>query len=232
MGHGASRVRLLWLAWAAVLACGRTGAGSSPRWPDEAPSCGAAAVCLPERSLEGRIDDGMARSVAAWLRAAPRAGAQAVVLRIDSKGGNIAAGLKLADAVAHAPLLVHCVVVGAAHSIAFVVLQACTTRTATSRSELMIHEPYLPHGVDERGLPRRTATCPQLSETITYRYAGRMKVSIDELREQIRDGAQWWFTPEQGVAFGALDGVVVSVEARIASLRAALERERAGARPR
>lgn len=145
-----------------------------------------------------------------WVAAS---GYKYIILEINSPGGYVDAGFKLAREIETSPIPVVCVVDGEAMSMAFYILQSCDTRIMTARSQLMLHRPKSNPGlIDEDDA---LATYDQLhheSEAALQHYATHMHMPIDYIRKQIlrRD---WYLSPSEALGVGAVDRVVPSVEA-------------------
>ena len=69
-------------------------------------------------------------------------GLEAVVIELNSDGGSVTDGFRLAREIEKSRVPVICVVEGSAASEGFYLLQSCTERYMTKRSMLMIHYPY------------------------------------------------------------------------------------------
>lgn len=156
------------------------------------------------------------RSIAIALRGMEtfkKRGVNSILVDIDTPGGNVAEGKKLAIALEtyHAP--VTCVVTGKAMSMGFYLLQSCDLRLATKDAQLMAHEPYtlltgfgLP--VNRKWLLSQMADHDKGVDEFVPHMARKMKKSEKEIRAKILT-EDWNMTSEQGVAEGALDGVCI-----------------------
>lgn len=89
--------------------------------------------------IEGVITSDTAREfcmAVAWLESQNREKAK---LYLDSKGGNVIAGLDMYDMLRHTKVSFDGIVCRQAHSIASVILQGCTRRYALAHAEIKIH---------------------------------------------------------------------------------------------
>lgn len=143
-------------------------------------------------------------------------GVNSVLIDIDTPGGNVDEGKKLAIALEtyHAP--VTCIVTGQAASMGFYLLQSCDLRLSTKSGHLMAHEPYTMISAFGLPLTRRFLT-EQLEshnkdvEAFLPHMARKMKRSEKEIRAKILLD-DWNMSAEQGVKEGALDGICVSTD--------------------
>jgi len=145
----------------------------------------------------------------AYLSAAKDRGDKSVVLRINSPGGSVFAGFAIVHAIEELGIPVHCTVDGMAASAAFVVLQACSTRTASKRSMLMIHKASargeFGGGEDEF---RNTADFLRvINAAMVAHCAGRMGMTDADFDAKIAGAREWWLTPSEALAARALDTV-------------------------
>lgn len=92
--------------------------------------------------LTGEVDEDTAKATIVSLAALREMHAEAVVLEINSEGGEVEAGFVIAKAIEDSQAPVHCVVDGEALSMAYFILQSCDTRSITPRSKLMAHNPH------------------------------------------------------------------------------------------
>jgi ATP-dependent protease ClpP protease subunit len=160
---------------------------------------------------DGEITEGGADKAIAAIDAANAAGAKAILLEVDSGGGDVDQGFRLVKAIERSAAPVTCMVDGTAASEAFYILQSCSVRLMTRRSLLMAHEPML---VDKATtvFPRSTieameARQAQVADAWTG-YAGRkLKMGVASFRKKIR-GRDWWIGASEALAAGAVDALV------------------------
>ena len=95
----------------------------------------------------------MQRDFASSLEQWNLAGCEPITLTIDSTGGNLFAARFIADAIRFSEAPVHGVVVGAAFSGAFQVLQACHRRLAYPSARFMFHYGRFEIDLDENARP-------------------------------------------------------------------------------
>lgn len=92
--------------------------------------------------------------------------------------------------------------------MAFYILQHCRKREMRADATLMIHRPFLEYASGSRRLGRLTPASQQLAGVMYETMSLRMNVSAAEIDEMTAGNAQWWFTADQGLYFGAVDRVV------------------------
>lgn len=146
--------------------------------------------------------------------------AEKIILRIDSPGGSVFDGLRLASAIERSAAPVVCIVdMGMAASMAAYILESCHERVVTRRSLLMFHSP----GGGFQGQPAHVREflkqLEALDEAMASQYARRSKLSYDQWRERLKDDKAWWMTWRVAKKYGVVDKVVDSGEAYIKKLK-------------
>lgn len=181
---------------------------------------------VPRISLVGDIDEDSVAAVTAALQAVAKENPEAVVFEIDSPGGEVGAGLRLAKVLEDYPARLICVVDGDADSMAFFLLQSCPVRLMTKRSSLMMHRPFLvlnkaPSELDDVDKANIEARMNVLAAAMFEHYAARMGMLPENLALKIPGKKMWWMGWSEAVCSNAVDGVVGSVPGVLASLRSA-----------
>ncbi len=157
------------------------------------------------------------------LDLATKAGADAIMVVIDSPGGSVSAGWDIVKAIQSSPVPVSCIVEGEADSMAFVILQSCSSRAMLPTSRLMIHQPYayLPAGPahipDLKGL---LSDLESLADQMIVFCSVRMRLTYQAFKDQI-SGSDWWLSSVIAVKWNAVDVILPSV----AEARTSLERD-------
>lgn len=170
---------------------------------------------LLEDSIKEETVSGLIKSLAII---SAQSNVMAVVLEINSPGGDVEWGFRLAKAIERTPQPVICVVDGMAASMAFYILQSCTTRVMTERSVLMAHEPWsaaIVMGQEkdwEKVATNTVATLKALGRAICRHMARRMNISYDGFLAMVADGREWWMDMTEASKYGAVDEVFVSVD--------------------
>lgn len=158
--------------------------------------------------LEDSIDSDSAADFVATMKACAD---RAVVIEINSPGGNVFAALEVQKAIERHPHLTYCVVDGMAASAAFVTLQSCSVRLMTDRSVLMAHEAAGACGGQPRDVDNCSAALRAVDRALALHCAKRMGMSPDEYMSHTSGGKEWWLGLEAARAFNAVDQEVPGV---------------------
>lgn len=130
-----------------------------------------------------------------------------VVIEINSPGGEVDAGFAVAKSIERSPVPVVCVVDGQAASMMFYILQSCTVRAATPRSELMMHGVTLIGAVKAGTVATLAKRIEVSNKAMIAQVATRMKLSKEEIAAKIAAG-DWWMDAEEALEVGAIDTIV------------------------
>lgn len=136
------------------------------------------------------------------------AGAKTIVMVINSPGGSVLDGWRLARAMEDSPAPVVCVVDGWAASMGFYLLQSCDVRLMTKRSMLMAHEPAIRGGGGTEHDYKEMATLLQkMNRALAEHAAARMHMTVAEFMDRTNN-TDWWMNWDEAFTMGAVDGVV------------------------
>ena len=128
---------------------------------------------------------------------------------IDSPGGSATAAFTIMRAILGAGRPVHCRVTGLAASAAFVILQACTVRSAADSALFMMHEASasgeMSGGV--RTYQNVTNYLGVINRTMVRHCARRIGIKDSELAARIEGGREWWLTADEALAAHVIDGI-------------------------
>ena len=156
--------------------------------------------------LTSEVTDG---SVAPLIKElSDNTGLSGYILEINSPGGSVDAGFLLSKAIENAGVPVYCFVDGDGASMAFYILQSCTTRAMTKRSVLMVHGPSM-SGQHSGNTSKWLEVGEQLEaiQNAMIEHCGaRLKVPLSFLRHKILLRA-WWLNWQEALGVGAIDGV-------------------------
>lgn len=188
---------------------------------------------VPHICLTGDINEGMQRALTATMRATDElfdakddAGyPEAMVIELNSSGGNVDEGFLMAKAIEDVDFPVVCVVDGDAMSTAFYILQSCDYRVMTKRSNLMAHEPaFVTTNFVGRGLDwtNKAEALRTAARGMAEQESRRMKVTVEEFQRRTAFGQEWHFTWEDALKYGAVDLVVDRVRPVVGSMRMTL----------
>lgn len=197
-------------------------APAPPPEEKELPPCGSDGICVAQGFFTGDVNPASVLKAVNFIVQANRRGVKAIVLEINSDGGSVDAGFLLAKAIESSPAPVTCVVDGEAMSMAFYILQSCTTRVMTFRSSLMTHEVRLVSvgGVHEteRVLLNDLDLVRASSRGFAEHVSRRMGMPYQEYDRHVRGGRDWYMNHEQALKFHAVDRVVSTVTEAMALL--------------
>jgi ATP-dependent protease ClpP protease subunit len=131
-----------------------------------------------------------------------------LVIEVNSPGGRVAAGFKIAKLIENAPFRVVCIVDGEADSMAFYVFESCHERYMTPRSKLMAHEPKIesPNGGDRFVLKRQWQSLEAESHAMAEHYAKHLKMTLQQVESRIA-AQDWWMGWKDALKFHAVDGI-------------------------
>lgn len=157
------------------------------------------------------VDFGSLRPAAERLIAAKEKQDPQIVLHFDSPGGSVPTMFAFATLMHHVHLggtRIVCVVDGMAASAGFYILEMCDYRVAYPGSTFLAHEVSLS---DAGGKPIDLEIAAKLCRTLTHvmsmQIAARLKISLAEFENKIRDN-DWWFGAEEALRVGAVDAIV------------------------
>lgn len=138
-------------------------------------------------------------------------GEPVVLVDVNSPGGSVAIGLAVADvmmAADKAGTKTLCVVDGMAASMGAYLLQACSYRVMTKRSQILFHEPSLSEvGGKEWTLRRAADHLADTNHRMAIFICGKLNISVPEYEKKIKD-RDWWLSPQEAKDLGAVDLVV------------------------
>jgi len=181
------------------------------------PSAGPVIMKL---SFEGRIDSDSVNAAIRLMNQAKAAGADLLVIEINSGGGEVDAGFRWSRAIETYKLPIICVVEGEADSMAAYVLMSCPSRLMTKRSNIMIHAPSLSgdfygQAKDFRDLSRQLEVA---TLAMAEHFAKHMGQPMALIMAHMNDG-DWWMEWTEALTVRAVDGIVDSPEAVVDALR-------------
>lgn len=132
----------------------------------------------------------------------------AVILEIDSEGGEYPSFFLLAKVIEMSPFKVFCTVDGTAASGAFYVLQSCDQRVATARSILMWHGASVSDAtVNARNAPSLFRYLETVNAGMAHHVSKKLKIPFELVVQKMAEG-DWWMTPDEALTIGALDAVI------------------------
>lgn len=144
----------------------------------------------------------------------------AVVLTIDSTGGDVKAARRITRRLDELPGLA-CVADGNALSAAYYILQACPLRLMTPRSSLLIHEAVIEIDGDPKEARKELAMLDSWNVGLAHQMCDRLSIPFDDCVAKF-SGVDWWVNVDEAKEIGAVDAVVSSpreVADRLADVR-------------
>ena len=139
------------------------------------------------------------------------AGEKTVMFRINSYGGNVAAGLDFIQAIEEFQkkgVKVICVVDTKAMSMGFAILQAvCNERLMTKRSVLLAHKASTQIKGNDVDVEEDLEFLRALDRSMAEVCAARLKISVEEYRAKIST-KDWTMAWQEAKKIGAVDGIV------------------------
>jgi ATP-dependent protease ClpP protease subunit len=161
----------------------------------------------------GYVDAGTALRIESAAQTTDRA----LLVEINSRGGDVSAGLRIAEILRGIPNGAVCTITGEASSIAFTILQACRVRRALPGTFLMTHRVSVhvqmvvmspadlrksAEQADSDWIEIRDLIAARAAET-GCRSAAEMAVRLEEMT----DFHNWEMAPEEAVVEGFLDDI-------------------------
>lgn len=144
-------------------------------------------------------------TVASVSRQLKLAGNRAVNLRINSLGGNCAAGFAVIELAREHRAGVHCTVYGLAASMASAVVCACRSAVMAENAWFMVHNPWVGGGGDARQLRRTADELDKIAAQLSGIYCGKTGLPESEIRELM--DRETWLTAHEAKDMGFVDRV-------------------------
>lgn len=130
-----------------------------------------------------------------------------VDVRINSMGGEVYAGIAIFNALRNSRADVTIYVDGIAASIASTIA-ACGKPVHMSRfSRMMLHSISGGCYGNKDDMKRCISEIESLEDTLADIYSARCKKTKDEIKQLFFDGGEHWFTADEALAMGLIDGI-------------------------
>jgi ATP-dependent protease ClpP protease subunit len=177
-----------------------------------------AARCPEWLKLDDSIGGSMVETLTEQLEACKD---RAVVVEINSPGGNLFAALEIQKAIERHPKPVLCLVDGLAASAAFVTLQSCDVRAMTPRSILMAHHASF-NGArgQSHELENAVAALRAIDRATALFVAKRLDMKADDYEAKVSGGREWWLALDEAEKVHAIDFEVDDVVEALTLARA------------
>lgn len=162
--------------------------------------------------LMSEISDESVTPIIDGIENAPHGKEDAVVIEINSPGGEVDPGFKLVKAIEAYPSKVLCIVDGEADSMASYVFVSCDVRAMTKRSILMIHQPGMGGQGQVNDLMNAADWLAASGRAASEHYALHMHgITAAELATRTAGGRELWLDWHDAKKYGAVDIVVDKV---------------------
>lgn len=130
-----------------------------------------------------------------------------VDIRINSMGGEVYAGIAIFNALRGSKADINIYIDGIAASIAGVIA-ACGKPVRMSRyARLMAHSVSGGCYGNKEDIRQCVEEIESLGETLADIYANRCKKTKDEIKQMFFDGKEHWFTADEALSMGLIDGI-------------------------
>lgn len=129
-----------------------------------------------------------------------------IELHINSNGGSVKEGTAIYNLLKQKNSTITGIVDGVAHSIAFLILQACDVRKMGMGTSGLIHNMWMSCYGNAKQLRKYADDLDVLSESNLEVFAERAKISREEIKAMME--AETYVTPEQALEYGFIDEIV------------------------
>lgn len=129
-----------------------------------------------------------------------------IELHINSNGGSVKEGTAIYNLLKQKNSTITGIVDGVAHSIAFLILQACDIRKMGMGTSGLIHNMWMSCYGNSKQLRKYADDLDVLSESNLEVFAERAKISREEIKAMME--AETYVTPEQALEYGFIDEIV------------------------
>lgn len=161
----------------------------------------------------------------AWIVAAKPAKLDAVVIDMNTPGGSVTAGQRLAKVIEESPVPIYCVADGMAASMGMYLLQSCHVRLMTKRTVLMAHGPSVGGFMagKEQDFKNIAQMLKATEEALASHICKNIKLPEAECRAKFSGNNEWWLGAKEAKTVGAVDEVVADVQGLVNDLRKGME---------
>jgi membrane-bound serine protease (ClpP class) len=177
--------------------------------------------CVRGIAINGEaIDRDIALFVSMKIQEAYEEGADAVILIINTPGGEVNASRLIHITLTLSPIPVHCVTTTLAASGGFWALEGCYERAATKDAKLMIHEPaaLASRPAKARELEQMADDLREMAALMAKDIAPRMGMQPQAFLDKIAED-DWWMDAEEALKQGAIDLITPNLETYIHAVK-------------
>lgn len=172
----------------------------------------ADALAHPPLKIEGPITQELVDDLIGEIALANERGDKTITIQMDTPGGSVFEGFRLAKAIETSPAPVTCVVDGMAASMGFYVLQSCHQRIMTKRSLLMEHSVWAGMQGHSEEFDRMANLLHHLTQSMCEHTSARMHMDAKICMAMVHDGHEWWFSWDEALEAHAVDAVIAGTE--------------------
>lgn len=131
---------------------------------------------------------------------------QTVELHINSNGGSVKEGVAIYNLLKQKENSKVGIVDGVAHSVAFLILQACGTRKMCLGTTALIHNMWMYCSGNATQLRKYADDLDDMMEANRQVFMERAKISEDELKELMEN--ETYLTPDKALEYGLIDEIM------------------------
>ncbi len=181
--------------------------------PDEIP-------CTVTLGL-GDINDGTAERFAFYFQASEIVKADAILVVIDSPGGEVEAGSTIRQLIKTSKVPVHCLANDITASVAFWIYQTCPSRYITKGTRLVTHRAFIRKMEDAQveDLLKAAAVLVRINSAQARDIGARMQITPEAWLKRVT-ARDWEIKADKAVALHAADAVFKDAPAAIAYVTA------------
>jgi ATP-dependent protease ClpP protease subunit len=164
---------------------------------------------VPKLTYEGPIAPEPIKQAVELIGALNAAHVEAIILEMDTDGGDIGAGFSLMKAIESSQAPVYCLIDGHGWSMGFYILQSCDVRIMTTRSTLMAHKASMgtAEGYESVEILRnKIAHLNAVSLGLEGQALRRICLSREAFERKI--SGDWFMGGEEALKVGAVDLLV------------------------
>lgn len=128
-----------------------------------------------------------------------------IELHINSNGGEVKEGVAIYNILSSSGRKITGIVDGVAHSVAFLILQACDTRKMCLGTTALIHDMWMYCAGNARQLRKYADDLDDMMESNIQVFMQRAKITEEQLRDMMAN--ETYLTPEKALEYGLIDEV-------------------------
>lgn len=130
---------------------------------------------------------------------------QAIELHINSNGGSVKEGVAIYNLLKQKQTQKIGIVDGVAHSVAFLILQACDTREMCLGTTALVHNMWMYCAGNANQLRKYADDLDDMMEANRQVFLERATISEDELKELMEK--ETYLTPDKALEYGLIDKI-------------------------